>query len=135
MGDNLLLMASSDNYLGNSICLVNCPQRQWAQITHWGSRLVAESLVLERLSLQCLTKDITPSTWSVDWKFSPFLPPFFHWRFRSWPPTGRGEYSPLRDPQPDGLRDQIKPYSLLTLVVDLGTPHCIACNPCRDNAS
>jgi hypothetical protein len=100
MGDNLLLMSSNDNYVGNSICLVNCPQRQWAQITHWGGRLVAEPLVLERLSLHCLARDITPSTWSVDWKFSPFLTPFFHWRFRSWPPTMGGECGPLRELQP-----------------------------------
>ncbi|AIE73938.1 MULTISPECIES: hypothetical protein [unclassified Synechocystis] len=84
-GENLLLMASSDNYVANSLCLVNSPQRQWAQITHWGSRLVAENLSWERLAFHCLASDSTPRTWSMDWHFSPFLPPFFHWRFRSWP--------------------------------------------------
>ncbi|QUS61108.1 hypothetical protein IQE94_02865 [Synechocystis sp. PCC 7339] len=87
MGESLLLMASSDNYVGNSLCLVNCPQRQWAQITHWGSRLVAEPLLWERLAFHCLARDMPPTAWSMNWQFSPFLPPFFHWRFQAWPPT------------------------------------------------
>lgn len=89
VGENLLLMASNDNYVSNSLCLVNSPQRQWAQITHWGSRLVAEPLVWERLSLHCLGNEVNLTTWSLGWEFSPFVPPFFHWywRFRSWPPT------------------------------------------------
>lgn len=101
VGENLLLMASSDNYVGNSLCLVNSLQRQWAQITHWGSRLVAEPLVWERFSLHCLTGNVTTITWSLGWEFSPFLPPLFHWHFRSWPPTAHCEGGSLRDRQPN----------------------------------
>lgn len=87
MGESLLLMASSDNYVGNSLCLVNCPQRRWAQITHWGSRLVAEPLLWEQLAFRCLSRGMPSTAWSMNWQFSPFLPPFFHWRFQAWPPT------------------------------------------------
>ncbi|MEB3160024.1 MAG: hypothetical protein VKL20_01045, partial [Synechocystis sp.] len=38
LGEDLLLLASNDNYVSNSLCLVNSPHRQWAQVTHWGSR-------------------------------------------------------------------------------------------------
>jgi len=79
LGEDLLLLASNDNYVGNSLCLVNSCHRQWAQITHWGSRLVAEPFVWEHFSLHCL--DASPPTClTFSWQFSPFLIPFFQWR-------------------------------------------------------
>ena len=81
LGEDLLLLASNDNYVSNSLCVVNSPHRQWAQVTHWGSRLVAEPFTWERFSMHCLDAT-TPKCLTFSWQFSPFLAPFFHWRSR-----------------------------------------------------
>ena len=57
--EELLLMASSDNYVSNSLCLINCPQRQWAQVTHWGTKLVAEPFDVKHWSLQPFERYLT----------------------------------------------------------------------------
>ncbi|MFM1842329.1 MAG: hypothetical protein RLZZ490_1065 [Cyanobacteriota bacterium] len=79
LGEELLLLASNDNYVSNSLCLVNSPHRQWAQVTHWGSRLVAESFTWNQFSIHCLEPKI-PNSWRISWQFSPFFVPFFYWR-------------------------------------------------------
>lgn len=78
LGTELLLMASNDNYVGNSFCLVNAPHRQWAQVTHWGSQLVAEPFAWERFTMQCL-EPTRPSGWQISWQVSPLFAPFFQW--------------------------------------------------------
>jgi len=84
LGQDLLLMASNDNYVANSLCLVNSPHRQWAQVTHWGSKLVAEPFVWDHFSIDCVKAKKTTAL-TVSWQFSPFVAPFFHWRASSNP--------------------------------------------------
>ena len=79
LGEELLLLASNDNYVSNSLCLVNSKHRQWAQITHWGSQLVAEPFVWDHFSIHCLDAK-TPTSLTLSWQFSPFVAPFFRWR-------------------------------------------------------
>ncbi|MEB3228064.1 MAG: hypothetical protein VKJ27_06750 [Synechocystis sp.] len=79
LGEDLLLLASNDNYVSNSLCLVQSPQRQWAQVTHWGSRLVAEPFAWDHFSIHCRDES-PPDSLTVSWQFSPFIAPFFHWK-------------------------------------------------------
>ncbi|MGL5034092.1 MAG: hypothetical protein ACRC6M_09865, partial [Microcystaceae cyanobacterium] len=93
-----LIIASSDNFVGNSMCLVSCPSRSCAQVTHWGVKLVSEPFNLQ--SWSCTAIALHHSRYQVNWQFSPFFP-FFGYSLR---------YHP--DPHPVNWPSQTVPVSL-----------------------
>jgi hypothetical protein len=93
-GSEIVIVASNDGFVANSMCLVFCSLRSRAQVTDWGSQLIAEPFALNAWSLtpevlpvgndNGLLLPLFPSvsfTWRLphsqttyQWTFSPFLP-------------------------------------------------------------
>ena len=72
-GENLLIVASNDNCIGNSLCLVSGISRSCAQVTDEGKSLVLEVFQYPAWSLQ---GDNTTSKPAFSWNcsVSPFFP-------------------------------------------------------------
>jgi hypothetical protein len=77
-GHNPLIVASNDNCLANSMCLVNSETRSRAQVTHWGLKLSGESFNQESWSMKLNSTDssVSEPEMSFDWVISPFFPFF-----------------------------------------------------------
>ncbi|MFM6061194.1 MAG: hypothetical protein ACKPAE_01720, partial [Microcystis panniformis] len=85
---------SNDCFVANSMCLVCCGTRSRAQVTDWGSQLVAEPFAASSWSLTRETAPVSGDNWLLpslfpsvsftwqlphsqtiyQWTFSPFLP-------------------------------------------------------------
>jgi hypothetical protein len=72
-GQEQLIIASNDNFVGNSLSLVACPHRSCAQVTHWGMKLVSEPFRPEAWSFVPTPQSQTTNL-KVDWIFSPCFP-------------------------------------------------------------
>lgn len=93
-GSEMAIVASNDCFVANSMCLVCCGTRSRAQVTDWGSQLVAESFTASAWSLTPETAPVSNNSWflpsifpsvsftwqlpysqtTYQWTFSPFLP-------------------------------------------------------------
>jgi len=81
-----LIIASSDNFVGNSMCLVSSPSRSCAQVTHWGAKLVSEPF--NPYSWSCAAIALRHFRYQVNWQFSPFFPYFgYSLRYQPSPQT------------------------------------------------
>jgi hypothetical protein len=70
-GTNVLLIASNDNFVTNSMCLVSSESYPRAQVTHWGMQLFKEAFNRDAWSLTPLT-DLSPDAQQrivIDWVF------------------------------------------------------------------
>lgn len=90
---NLLIVASNDNFVANSMCLVSSATRKRAQITERGVQLVAESLKQDSWSLTPVTSfaSVPESGIGFDWSFSSSFP-FFAISLNCWLPSPRLMY-------------------------------------------
>ncbi|WP_013325301.1 hypothetical protein [Gloeothece verrucosa] len=75
-GKNLVIVASNDNFVGNSMCLVETASRQRAQVTDEGQQLIAESFDSSAWSMLKQPKEepVSSPTWEVDWQVFPLFP-------------------------------------------------------------
>lgn len=77
-GNNLLLVASSDNFVADSMCLVSSENGDRAQVTHWGIQLSKDEFERNAWSMDSTTTTTTSSTnqeiITIDWVFSPVFP-------------------------------------------------------------
>jgi hypothetical protein len=73
-GTNLLIIASDDNFVGNSMCLVESPFRKRAQVSDLGQQLVGETLHQEAWTLKAETVAVTFPIWEIDWHMIPLFP-------------------------------------------------------------
>lgn len=72
-GENLLIVASNDNCIGNSLCLVSGINRSCAQVTDEGKSLVREVFQYPAWSLQDDNSSSKPA-FSWNCSVSPFFP-------------------------------------------------------------
>ena len=93
-GSEMAIVASNDCFVANSMCLVYCGTRSRAQVTDWGSQLIAQPFAVSAWSLTPETSPVSSYNWLVpplfpsvsftwqlpysqttyQWTFSPFLP-------------------------------------------------------------
>ena len=93
-GGEMVIVASNDCFVANSMCLVCCGTRSRAQVTDWGSQLIAEPFVASAWSLNPVSAPASSYNWllpplfpsvsftwrlpysqtTYQWTFSPFLP-------------------------------------------------------------
>jgi hypothetical protein len=92
-GTNLLVVASNDRFVENSLCIVSSEPYHRAQVTHWGIQLFKEEFHREAWSLTPSTSVASAAKESLvlDWFFSPFFP-FWQVSFNLWLPLPRLTY-------------------------------------------
>lgn len=73
-GTNLLIIASNDNFVGNSMCLVESPFRKRAQVSDQGQQLIGETLHQEAWSIKAETLPSDFPVWELDWQMMPLFP-------------------------------------------------------------
>lgn len=75
-GTKSVIVASNDNCVSNSMCLVSCASRSCAQITHWGIQLEGESFGQNSWSIspKLIPKAVSQPQVSWDWTFYPVYP-------------------------------------------------------------
>ncbi|MGK7930218.1 MAG: hypothetical protein AB4041_02135 [Microcystaceae cyanobacterium] len=71
----LLIIASKDNFVGNSMCLVYSPIRSRAQVTEQGSQWVGEAFSPNAWSLKA--KEDLEAVLKADWSFNMNITPVF----------------------------------------------------------
>lgn len=86
-----LIIASSDNFVSNSLSVVDCPERSCVQVTHWGSKLVSEPFNPQSWAMKPRSQDFAGC--QMNWLFSPFFP-FIGCQWQ-WTPV-----TPTRSPSP-----------------------------------
>lgn len=90
---DILIVASNDNFVANSLCLVSSATRSRAQVTEQGVQLVAESLKPNTWSLIPVTSFVSAPESGIgfDWSFSSLFP-FFAISLNCWLPSPRLMY-------------------------------------------
>jgi hypothetical protein len=90
---NVLIVASNDNFVANSMCLVSSETRTRAQVTEQGVQLVAESLKPNTWSITPVNSFVSApeSGIGLDWSFSSLFP-FFAISLNCWLPSPRLMY-------------------------------------------
>jgi hypothetical protein len=73
-GTDLLIVASNDNFVGNSMCLVESPQRKRAQVSDSGISIIGETLHQEAWSIKEKIAPVSLPTWEIDWQVAPLFP-------------------------------------------------------------
>lgn len=73
-GTNLLIVASNDNFVGNSMCLVESPGRKRAQVSNEGQPLISETLHQEAWELKPETIQVNIPAWQLDYRIIPLFP-------------------------------------------------------------
>lgn len=86
-----LIIASSDNFVSNSLSVVACPERSCVQVTHWGSKLVSEPFCPQSWTMKPRLQEV--AGYQMNWLFSPFFP-FIGYQWQWTPPA------PPRSPAP-----------------------------------
>lgn len=91
--NNILIVASNDNFVANSMCLVSSASRSRAQVTEQGVQLVAESLKSNNWSIAPVSSfaSAPESGIGFDWSFSSSFP-FFAVSLNCWVPNPRLMY-------------------------------------------
>jgi hypothetical protein len=72
-GENILIVASNDNCLNNSLCLVSGISRSCAQVTDEGASVIREAFQYTAWSLKTENFAVKPA-FSWNYSFSPFFP-------------------------------------------------------------
>ncbi|AFY79631.1 hypothetical protein Ple7327_4531 [Pleurocapsa sp. PCC 7327] len=92
-GTNLLVVASSDRFVENSICIVSSESSPRAQVTHWRIQLLKEEFNREAWSLAPSTSlsGAVKESLVLDWVFSPLFP-FWQVSFNLWLPFPKLSY-------------------------------------------
>lgn len=73
-GENMVVVASNDNFVGNSMCLVESITRTRAQVTDDGRHLIAESFNPSAWSLNAKPNDVPVPSWELNWQLLPLFP-------------------------------------------------------------
>ena len=92
-----LIIASSDNFVRNSLSVVDCSQRSCVQVTHWGSKLVSEPFNPQSWAMK--PRSPVVARYQMNWLFSPFFPFIgYQWQWTPDTPSSPAPaYESIRD--------------------------------------
>jgi hypothetical protein len=95
-----LIIASSDNFVSNSLSVVACPERSCVQVTHWGSKLVSEPFSPCSWTMAPRSQEMAQC--QMNWLFSPFFP-FIGYQWQWTPPAPPRSPAPVQESARDLL--------------------------------
>lgn len=102
-GNNTMIVASNDNFVGNSMCLVESISRTRAQVTDDGQQFIAEPFNPSEWSLNTHPNDISVPAWELNWQLLPLFPFLsirLNWRLPSSSDVYRWTFFPYCFPFP-----------------------------------
>jgi hypothetical protein len=108
MDRDCVIVASNDNGVSNSLCLVSCPTRSRAQITQWGSKLVTEEFCPERWHWQVQSQTLTLERWHISGWWGPTFP-FCQWDWEIAPSLLEERLTPVPAFLGSGLKGRVLP--------------------------
>ncbi len=73
-GKSLVVVASNDNFVSNSMCLIESVGRSCAQVTDFGPQLVKEPVRRKAWSLYPKPPSVSSPALEVDWRVAPLFP-------------------------------------------------------------
>lgn len=73
-GNYMIIVASNDNFVGNSMCIVESITRTKAQITDSGTQHIAEAMNPVAWSMSAKPENISVPSWEIDWQMVPLFP-------------------------------------------------------------